>query len=93
VRAARQAVEEQVITLFEGLRTAKLVAVAAADQARASEQARNSVAHEVRVGMKPQLDLLDAEREAALATARVAQADAARVTTSYQLSAALGRND
>ena len=93
VRAARQAVEEQVITLFEGLRTARLVAIAAADQARASEQARISVAHEVRVGMKPQLDLLDAEREAALATARVAQADAARVTTAYQLSAALGRGD
>jgi outer membrane protein len=93
VRAARQAVEEQVITLFEGLRTAKLVAVAAADQARASEQARISVAHEVRVGVKPQLDLLDAEREATLATARVAQADAARLTTAYQLSAALGRND
>jgi outer membrane protein len=93
VRAARQAVEEQVITLFEGLRTAKLVAVAAADQARASEQARISVAHEVRVGMKPQLDLLDAEREAALATARVAQVNAARVTTAYRLSAAIGRND
>ena len=93
VRAARQAVEEQVITLFEGLRTAKLVAVAAADQARASEQARISVAHEVRVGMKPQLDLLDAEREAALATARVAQADAARVTTAYRLSAAIGHNN
>ena len=93
VRAARQQVEENVITLFERLRTAQLVAVAAADQARASEQARISVAHEVRVGMKPQLDLLDAEREAALATARVAQADAARVTTAFQLSAALGRND
>ena len=93
VRAARQQVEEQVITLFERLRTAQLVAVAAADQARASEQARISVAHEVRVGMKPQLDLLDAEREAALATARVAQADAARVTTAFQLSAALGHND
>jgi outer membrane protein len=93
VRAARQAVEEQVITLFEGLRTAQLVAVAAAKQARASEQARISVAHEVRVGMKPQLDLLDAEREAALATARVAQADAARLTTAYRLSAAIGRND
>ena len=93
VRAARQQVEESVITLFERLRTAQLVAIAAADQARANEQARISVAHEVRVGMKPQLDLLDAEREAALATARVAQADAARVTTAYQLSAVLGHND
>jgi outer membrane protein len=93
VRAARQAVEEQVITLFEGLRSAKLVAVAAADQARATEQARISVAHEVRVGMKPQLDLLDAEREAALAAARVAQAQSARVTTAYRLCAVIGCND
>jgi outer membrane protein len=93
LRAARQAVEAQVITLFEGLRTAQLVAIAAADQARASEQARISVAHEVRVGMKPQLDLLDAEREAIAATARAAQADAVRITTAYRLSAALGSDE
>lgn len=93
LRAARQAVEEQAITLFEGLRTAQLVAIAAADQARASEQARISVAHEVRVGMKPQLDLLDAEREAIAATARAAQADAARIAIAYRLSAALGRDE
>ncbi|PZN96999.1 MAG: channel protein TolC [Alphaproteobacteria bacterium] len=93
LRAARQQVEEQVVTLFQGLRTAQLIAIAAADQARASEQARISVAHEVRVGMKPQFDLLDAEREAIASTARAAQADAARVTTAYRLSAALGRED
>jgi len=93
VRDARQQVEEQVVTLFEGLRTAKLVAVAAADQARASEQARVSVANEVRVGMKPQLELLDAEREALVTTARAAQAAATRVTTAYRLSAALGQSD
>lgn len=93
LRAVRQQVEEVVITLFEGLRTAQLVAVAAADQSRASEQARVSVAHEVRVGMKPQLELLDAEREALAATARAAQAAAARMTTAYRLSAALGQSD
>jgi outer membrane protein len=93
LRAAQQQVEEQVITLFEGLRTAHLVAIAAADQARASEAARASVAHEVRVGLKPQLDLLDAEREAIAATARAARAEAARTTTAYRLSAALGRPD
>ncbi len=93
LRAARQQVEARVITLFEGLRTARLVAIAAADQARASEAARASVAHEVRVGLKPQLDLLDAEREAITATARAAQAEAVRTTTAYRLSAALGRND
>ena len=90
LRAARSQVEEQVITLFEGLRTAQLVAAAAIEQARASEQARSSVAHEVRVGIKPPLDLLDAEREAITATARAAGAEAARVTLAYRLAAALG---
>jgi outer membrane protein len=90
LRAARSQVEEQVITLFEGLRTAQLVAAAAIEQARASEQARSSVAHEVRVGIKPPLDLLDAEREALAATARAAGAEAAKVTLAYRLAAALG---
>jgi outer membrane protein len=90
LRAAKSQVEEQVITLFEGLRTARLVAAAAAEQARASEQARSSIAHEVRVGIKPPLDLLDAEREAITATARAAGAEAAKLTLAYRLAAALG---
>ncbi len=90
LRATRQTVEEQVVTLYQGLRTAKLVAAAAAEQATASEQARISVAHEVRVGMKPQRDLLDAEREALTAAARSAAAISARVTIAYRLAAALG---
>jgi outer membrane protein len=90
LRAAKSQVEEQVITLFEGLRTAQLVTTAAAEQVRASEQARRSVAHEVRVGIKPPVDLLDAEREAITAIARAAGAEAARVTLAYRLAAALG---
>jgi outer membrane protein len=93
LRAARQQVDEQVITLFQGLRAAQLVAVAAEQQATASEQARVSVAHEVRVGLKPQLALLDAEREAITATARAAAAKANSVTTAYRLSAVVGRAD
>ncbi|HYN39835.1 MAG TPA: hypothetical protein VES39_11350, partial [Rhodospirillales bacterium] len=81
------------ITLFQGLRTAQLVAVAAERQAVASEEARASVAHEVRVGLKPQLALLDAEREAITATARAAAARANSVTTAYRLSAVVGRTD
>jgi outer membrane protein len=93
LRAARNQVEEQVITLYEGLRTARLVATAAAAQAAASEQARASVAHEVRVGIKPPLDLLDAERDAAAATARAAAAEAQRVTTAYRLAALIGAGE
>jgi len=91
--SARQHVKEQIITLFQGLRTAKLVAVAAAEPAAASEQARASITHEVRIGMKPQLDLLDTEREAIAAAARSVEANAARVTIACRLAAALGGED
>jgi outer membrane protein len=92
LRAARDQVAEQVITLFEGLRAARIMADAAAEQARASEQAATSIAHEVRVGLKPQLALLDAEREALAATVRAAEANTARVTTAYRLAAILGQS-
>ena len=93
LRAARQQVEEQVITLYQGLYTARLIASAAAEQVAASELARVSVAHEVRVGIKPQLDLLDAERDAVTAVARSVDANAARVTIAYRLAAAIGREN
>ena len=91
LHAARAQVEEQVITNFQGVRTAQLMADAAADQAHASNEALTSIRHEVRVGMKPQLDLLDAEREAIAATTRAAQARASRVVIAYRLDALLGR--
>jgi outer membrane protein len=93
LRAARQLVEEQVVTLYQGLRTARLVAAAAAEQASASEQARASVAQEVRVGMKPQLDLLNAERESMSSASRSAAANTDKVTIAYRLAAALGRGN
>jgi outer membrane protein len=93
LRAARQQVEEAVIAQFEGLRAARLVASAAAEQADASRQAATSIGHEVRVGLKPQLALLDAEREVLVADARAADADAARVATAYRLAATLGQAD
>jgi outer membrane protein len=91
LQAARMQVEEQVISTFQGVRTAALMAAAAADQARASDAALTSIRHEVRVGMKPQLDLLDAEREAIAAAARAARARAEQVVIAYRLDALLGR--
>ncbi len=88
--AARAMVDEQVISLHQGVATTRLMADAAAAQASASEAARASIAHEVRVGMKPQLALLDAEREALIAEARAAEARAARAATAYRLQALLG---
>ncbi|MFT3976275.1 MAG: TolC family outer membrane protein [Sphingomonas bacterium] len=91
VRAARTAVDEQVIAAFQGVRSAALVEAAAARQALAAAQARDSIRHEVRVGMKPQLDLLDAEREATAAAVGEIRARADRIAAAYRLLALLGR--
>lgn len=90
LRTARAMVEEQVTTLHQGVLTTRLMASAAEAQAIASEAARASTAHEVRTGLKPQLALLDAEREALIAQARAAEARSARAATAYRLQALLG---
>ena len=89
--AARAQIDEQVIAAFQGVRTAILVEEASQRQAVAAAQARDSVAHEVRVGMKPQLDLLDAEREATAAGAAAARAATNRIVAAYRLLSLLGR--
>ncbi|MHA3790620.1 TolC family protein [Sphingomonas sp. YL-JM2C] len=68
-----------------------LVETAAGQQAVAAAQARDGVRHEVRVGMKPQLDLLDAEREATAAVVNEARAQGDRIVAAYRLLALLGR--
>lgn len=90
-RAARSQIEEQVIAAFQAVHTAALVESAAAQQAQAAAQARESVAHEVRVGMKPQLDLLDAEREATSTAAGLVRAQTDRIVAAYRLLALTGR--
>jgi outer membrane protein len=91
LRAVRLQIEEQVISAVQNVRTAQLVEQAAGEQANAAGEALTSVRHEVRVGMKPQLDLLDAERELIAAEAAAAQARADRVVSAYQLLGLLGR--
>lgn len=91
LRAARAAVDEQTISAFQGVRSAILVETAAGQQALAATLARDSVRHEVRVGMKPQLDLLDAEREATAAAVGEARAQGDRIVAAYRLIALLGR--
>ena len=91
VRAMRLQVEEQVTTAFQNVRTAQLVEQAAIDQASAAAEARDSIGHEVRVGMKPQVDLLDAEREAIAAEAGAARAATDRIVAAYRLLSLLGR--
>lgn len=89
--AARDGVKEEVIVAFQSAQTALLVEAASARQAEAAGQARDSVRHEVRVGMKPQLDLLNAEREATAAEAALAKARTDRIATAYQLLGLIGR--
>lgn len=89
-QSAEQAMQEQVISAFQNVRTAQLVERAAADRADAAAQALESVRHEVRVGMKPQLDLLDAEREAIAASADAVRAQTDRAVAAYQLLAVTG---
>ncbi|MCK9542801.1 MAG: TolC family outer membrane protein [Novosphingobium sp.] len=91
LRAARAAIDEQTISAFQAVRTAGLVEAAAAHRARAAAQARDGIRHEVRVGMKPQLDLLDAEREATAAAVSEVIAQSSRVVAAWQLLSLLGR--
>lgn len=89
---ARGRLREQVIGSFAGVRAAALAAEAARRQREASAAALASVRAEVRVGLKPTLALLDAEREAAQAALRASEADAARSTAAWRLLALIGRD-
>lgn len=90
LRAMRMAVEEQLISSFQQVRTARLIETAADEQATAAQAALGSIRHEVRVGMKSQLDLLDAEREAIAAEAAAAQARTDRIVAAYRLRGVIG---
>ena len=66
------------------------MAEAARQQAAAAETAEASLGHEVRVGAKPLVALLDAQRETLAARTALARAQSARVVARYQLRAAIG---
>ncbi|MCB2108128.1 MAG: TolC family protein [Rhodobacteraceae bacterium] len=90
LRAARMALEEGVLAAWQNVRTTELVEIASKEQAAAANEALTSVRHEVRVGMKPQIDLLDAEREATVAAAAAAQAATDRIVAAYRLISLIG---
>jgi outer membrane protein len=91
LRAVKSAIDEQTISTFQNVTSARLVEAAASQQALAAGAARDSVEHEVRVGMKPQLDLLDAEREATAAAVNRARAQSDRILAAYRLLALVGQ--
>ncbi|MFN7129669.1 MAG: TolC family protein [Brevundimonas sp.] len=90
LRAARMGLEEQVLAAWQDIHTAELVAKASDEQSAAAVQALTSVRHEVRVGLKPQIDLLNAEREATAAAANATQAKTARIVAAYRLKGLIG---
>ncbi|MDR3506378.1 MAG: TolC family outer membrane protein [Caulobacteraceae bacterium] len=87
--AARAQVREAVIDAWQEVETARAVTQAASDQSLASTGALESVRNEVRVGQKPTLDLLDAEREALAARNALVLAKGQQVIDAYRLNALL----
>ncbi|WP_338467450.1 TolC family protein [Novosphingobium sp. ZN18A2] len=91
--AARYAVEQQAVQGFSGLETARAMLKAAQARVRATEEALRGTRLEVQTGAKPQLALLDAEREAIAArTARI-EAQGQVLTAAYTLRAITGAED
>ena len=86
---ARAQVREAVVGAWQDVQTARAVVQAASDQSTASASALESVRNEVRVGQKPTVDLLDAEREALAAQDALVIAHGQQVVDAYRLNALL----
>jgi len=89
LKSAQAQVRETVIGAWGDVATARSVMLAATDQASAATSALDSVRNEVRVGQKPVLDLLDAEREALAAQSALVTARGEVTISSYRLNALL----
>jgi outer membrane protein len=87
---ARRSVEAAAISAWEGLTAARRMAEASARRRTAAAEALRATRLEVKVGMKPQLALLDAEREALDAEVMAIRADGAVLTAGWQLKALTG---
>ena len=87
--AARAQVRDAVVDAWQDVRTAQAVREAAADESTAALNALDSVRNEVRVGQKPTLDLLDAQREALAAQSALIVAEGELVVDAYRLNALL----
>jgi outer membrane protein len=87
---ARRSIESATISAWEGLAAARRMAEASARRRTAAAEALLATRLEVKVGMKPQLALLDAEREALDAEVMAIRADGAVLTAGWQLKALTG---
>ncbi len=83
--AARAGLKTAVIAAWSDLQANRLAVVAARDQVAAANRAVDSLRQEVRVGQRPLLDLLDAERDQLGAVARALAAEGEVTVSARQL--------
>lgn len=89
-RDARDQVESAVISAWSGLSTAQRMVAASTARAAAADEALRSTRLEAKVGAKPTLAVLDAERDALSAQAAVIEAEGQRLIAAWQLDALAG---
>jgi len=89
-RGAGLAVEGMVIDAWQGLQTASRMAEATRLRASAADEALRSTQLEAKVGQKPTLAVLDAEREALEAEASRIESEGMRLVAAYRLNALTG---
>ena len=87
---ARLRIEQAAITAFDNHQTARLVLAAAEARNAAAREALRGTKLEVEVGAKPQLALLDAQREAIAAEAAHAAAQGRLISSAWMLRAVAG---
>lgn len=89
-REARDSLQSAVISAWTGLLTAERMVVASAARTAAANEALRSTRLEAKVGAKPTLAVLDAEREALAAQASEIEAQGQRLVAAWQLNALTG---
>ena len=89
-RDARDQIDSAVITAWSGLVTAGHMVTASAARVTAANEALRSTQLEAKVGAKPTLAVLDAEREALSAQAALIEAEGQRLIAAWQLNALTG---
>lgn len=87
---ARATLKTAVIAAWSDLQANRLATAAARDQAQAANRAVDSLRHEVRIGQRPLLDLLDAERDRLGAVARAFAAEGEVTVSARQLAILAG---
>lgn len=92
-RDMRDQIDSAVISAWTGLSTARRMNLASQARQVAAEEALRSTRLEAKVGAKPTLAVLDAEREAVAAQAAQIEAEGQSLVAAWQLDALIGALD